>query len=210
MITYKATNTLNGKFYIGSTINFEVRKKSHLKDKSKYPFQNALRLNPEAFEWEIVEDQSDGRELEQALLDTWFGTEMCYNLNPRADSPPVLIGHTHNNGRLLTEEHKEKISAGLTGRPVSEKTRELHSNRQKGELNHNFGKVTPDEVKQKISNSMRGKTRTEEHCSNISASKLGSLNGMSGRRWWNNGTEEKTFKLSPNSPEWTLGRLRKK
>jgi group I intron endonuclease len=210
MITYKATNTSNGKFYIGSTINFEVRKKSHLKDKSNYPFQNALRLNPEAFEWEIVEDESDGRELEQALLDMWFGTEMCYNLSPRADSPPILIGHTHNNGRVLTEEHKEKISAGLIGRPVSEKTRELHSNRQKGELNHNFGKVTPDEVKQKISNSMRGKTRTEEHCSNISASKQGNLNGMSGRKWWNNGTEEKTFKLSPDSPEWSLGRLRKK
>ena len=87
MDTYKGTNTTNGKFYIGSTRNFESRKKQHLKSKKNHPFQNALRNNPEAFEWEVWSDDSDEPILEQALLDIWFGCEQCYNLNPYADRP---------------------------------------------------------------------------------------------------------------------------
>ena len=85
MITYIATNTLNGKFYIGSTrTRLDDRRKSHLKSELNYPFQNALRKNPEAFEWDVFEDDSEDRVLEQALLDTWFGFEQCYNLSSRA------------------------------------------------------------------------------------------------------------------------------
>ena len=87
MITYKSTNTLNGKFYIGSTKDFDKRKKGHLASSLNYPFQNALRQNPGAFEWETVEDDSEEPVLEQALLDMWFGTEMCYNLCPYAFRP---------------------------------------------------------------------------------------------------------------------------
>ena len=95
MFTYKATNTKNGKFYVGSTNNFEMRKKGHLSSRHNYPFQNALRKNPDFFEWEVVEDNSDEPILEQSLLDMWFGTEMCYNLSPFADRPqcdPKVVG----------------------------------------------------------------------------------------------------------------------
>lgn len=88
MDTYKATNTTNGKFYIGSTTNFEKRKREHLRSDKNYPFQNALRKNPDAFEWEVWSDDSDEPILEQALLDMWFGKECCYNLNPSAKHPP--------------------------------------------------------------------------------------------------------------------------
>lgn len=88
MYTYKATNTTNGKFYIGSSTNFEERKKAHLRSKESYPFQNALRKNPDLFEWEVWSDDSDEPILEQALLDMWFGKEYCYNLNPSAKHPP--------------------------------------------------------------------------------------------------------------------------
>jgi hypothetical protein len=104
MDTYKATNTTNGKFYIGSTTNFEKRKQDHLKSPHSYPFQNALRKNPEAFEWEVWSDDSDEPILEQALLDMWFGKECCYNLNPSASRPPSWDGRTGdiwwNNGRI--------------------------------------------------------------------------------------------------------------
>jgi group I intron endonuclease len=102
--TYKATNTLNGKFIIGSTFDFERRKKEHLRSKANYPFQNALRKNPEAFEWEVYEDDSDEPVLEQALLDIWFGCEQCYNLNPYASRPPSWEGKKHK------EESKDKQS----------------------------------------------------------------------------------------------------
>jgi hypothetical protein len=84
MITYLARNTRNGKFYIGSTKDFKKRKKAHLDNKGNFPFHRALRANPEYFEWGTFEDESEGRELEQALLDMFFGTEMCYNLCPSA------------------------------------------------------------------------------------------------------------------------------
>jgi hypothetical protein len=116
MDTYKATNTTNGKFYIGSTTNFNKRKKSHLKSKENYPFQNALRKNPEAFEWEVWSDDCEDSVLEQALLDMWFGCEQCYNLNPSAKHPPrdpdalrrggLTAGPI--NGRLGDKEGKRK------------------------------------------------------------------------------------------------------
>lgn len=95
MDTYKATNTENGRFYIGSTTNFERRKIEHLTCTENYPFQNALRKNPDAFEWEVWSDGSDEPILEQALLDMWFGKECCYNLNPSASRPPSWEGKRH-------------------------------------------------------------------------------------------------------------------
>jgi hypothetical protein len=53
--------------------NFANRKKEHLANKGNFPFHRALRANPDDFEWETFEDQSEGRELEQALLDAFFG-----------------------------------------------------------------------------------------------------------------------------------------
>ena len=88
MDTYRATNTINGKFYIGSSTNFNKRKRNHLNSKENYPFQNALRKNPEAFLWEVWSDDCKEPVLEQALLDMWHGCEQCYNLNPVANRPP--------------------------------------------------------------------------------------------------------------------------
>ena len=85
MDTYKATNTTNGRFYIGSTNNFERRRVEHLNSKRSLPFQNALRKNPDSFEWEVWHDDCEEPVLEQALLDMWYGKECCYNLNPLAD-----------------------------------------------------------------------------------------------------------------------------
>jgi group I intron endonuclease len=89
MYTYKAINTLNGKFYIGSTVNFGKRKAQHLNSKLNLPFQNALRKYPEMFEWEIWQDEYKEPILEQSLLDMWCGKEQCYNINPNADRPSI-------------------------------------------------------------------------------------------------------------------------
>jgi hypothetical protein len=84
MITYIATNTRNGKFYIGSTNNFTDRKKRHSKSKVNYPFQNSLRKDPDKFTWELWSDEYEDPILEQALLDMFFGTGQCYNLSSKA------------------------------------------------------------------------------------------------------------------------------
>ena len=110
METYKATNTKNGKFYIGSTNNFERRKREHLTSKENYPFQNALRKDPGAFEWEVWSDLCGEPVLEQALLDMWFGKECCYNLNPSAQHPPSP------RGRVCSEETRRKKAENATGK----------------------------------------------------------------------------------------------
>ena len=73
-------------------------KKVHLKSKLNYPFQNALRKTPEAFEWEVWSDDSREPILEQALLDMWFGTEQCYNLNPFASRPNPTLENCTKGG----------------------------------------------------------------------------------------------------------------
>lgn len=113
MDTYRATNTTNGKFYIGSSTNFEKRKKEHLSSKENYPFQNALRKNPDAFEWEVWSDDSNEPILEQALLDMWYGKECCYNLNPSAKHPPRNKEASARGGRsAMIRLNKKKDSQG--------------------------------------------------------------------------------------------------
>ena len=133
MITYIATNTRNGRFYIGSTTNFEWRKYCHLNLRRNYPFQNALRKDPDAFVWEVISDDSDEPVLEQALLDMWFGTEQCYNLSPTAGRPPSRAG------RPVSEETRKKISLLHKGRKRSEETKQRLRETKLGEKNPRFG-----------------------------------------------------------------------
>jgi hypothetical protein len=136
MDTYCATNTTNGKFYIGSTTDFERRKYEHLISPKNLPFQNALRNNPEAFEWEVWSDDSDEPILEQALLDMWYGKECCYNLNSQADRVNVEFcrqgGKTQGSKNVVdrlgflspewlgSEEHiKHQSEAGKIGGSIT-------------------------------------------------------------------------------------------
>jgi group I intron endonuclease len=130
MITYIATNTINGKFYIGSTIDFKKRKVNHLTCKVKSHFHHALRKNPEAFVWETNEDNYSEPVFEQALLDMWFGKEQCYNLNPVASRPPSHKGvkrtaeqveksASKRRGAKRTPEQCKRISEGLRGRKLT-------------------------------------------------------------------------------------------
>jgi group I intron endonuclease len=158
MDTYKATNTLNGKFYIGSSNNFERRKNEHLQSKESYPFQNALRKNPDAFEWEVQSDDYDEPILEQALLDMWFGCEQCYNLNQHAEHPPDSTGKIQWKNELTQEQRLcfEKPEGEGWEQGMLQKTKEKYSEAKSGENNPRFGIPHTKEAKKKISEAMSG------------------------------------------------------
>lgn len=66
---YKATNTLNGKVYIGKTNNFEERKKHHERcyEKDDCSFHRAIqKYGKENFEWKII-DSTDSYNMSSVL-----------------------------------------------------------------------------------------------------------------------------------------------
>ena len=143
MNTYRATNTLNGKFYIGSTKDFEYRKAQHLNSKADYPFQSDLRKNPEAFVWEIYTDDLDTNEHEVRLLKEFFFDPRCYNLNPSAERPPSPKGKIRWKNELTQKEKRcfEKPKGKGWEKGVLQKTRKKISVANSGEKHPMYGRT---------------------------------------------------------------------
>jgi len=223
MQTYIATNTRTGKFYIGSTVNFEQRKWQHHKHASELPFHRALRKNPDEFEWEVFDDDSEGRELEQALLDMFFGKEMCYNLNANADA--VNWNPSGSFWICKGQEEKwcrdgEKIPEGWKrgrGWNPSEEAREIWRQRATGWRHPNQlsntgrkwaknsegteerylkpgEKIPPGWQQGRLSRPTSEKTREK-----LSVK-------MKGRKWWHQDTGETTLSEECPGENWKQGR----
>jgi len=142
MDTYRATNTLNGNFYIGSTKDFEYRKYQHLRSKETYPFQIDLRKNPEAFVWEVYTDNLDTNEHEVRLLREFYFDVKCYNLNPCAERPPSAKGKTWWKNELIQKQKRcfEKPEGGGWEPGRLQKTNKKISVAQSGENHPHYGK----------------------------------------------------------------------
>ena len=227
MDTYRATNTTNGKFYIGSTKDFERRKKGHLRSKENYPFQNALRSDPEAFEWEVWSDDSDEPLLEQALLDMWFGCEQCYNLNPKASRPPLLTGEKNPRFGLNPEQNP------LFGKKwwvTEDGSKEIFCLKKPGENFKEGRKKATAQTKTKMSKSAMGivwwvnpdgvmvkrreqpgpewvNAMNEESRKSYSRANKGTKNPSFGKKWWVNCRNEKKYQSLSPGPEWQNGRV---
>jgi len=194
MITYIATNTINGKFYIGSTTNFERRKDEHIKSKDNYPFQNSLRKNPSLFEWEVYEDTYDEPILEKSLLDMWWSKSQCYNINQYASRPPDPTGRKVKSGT------REKISKKLKGRKTSEKQKHAVSKSNKTR------KISEETLKKKSDavsgndNPFYGKKHSVQTLQKFSEQRKG-------KKWWyNNTTNETCMSKECPSEGWVPGR----
>lgn len=79
-----------------------------------------------------------------------------------------LIGNTRTKGRVLSKEHREKISAANKGRIVTEETR-------KKLVKANTGKTLSEETRKKLSLINTGKTLSEETKKKISESEIGHI-----------------------------------
>ena len=123
----------------------------------------------------------------------------------------------HKKGKVLTEEHRRKLSESQKGRVFSAEHRKKLSESQKGHLvsdetrkklsEANKGKVLTEEHKRKMSESLKGHLVSDETRRKLSEANKGKPNkGLVGKGWWNNGTRNIRSKTHPGDG-WARGMM---
>jgi group I intron endonuclease len=142
---YCIENILDGKKYIGKSINMDSRWKDHrwLLKNNKHGndyLQNSYNIHGEEnFKFWIVQEIDNNNSEVLILMETYW--IVYYNSH-------IQFGRGYN----LTFGQE-----GINGCVYSEQTRQKMSKSQSGENNPNFGKTTSDETKSKISKSLMGR-----------------------------------------------------
>lgn len=182
MITgiYKITNNINGKIYIGQSIDIEHRWNEHQKAKTNFYLHNAIRkYGIENFDFEIIEECEEhllnSREI--FWIDYYDSYNNGYNLTTGGEG---TRGHkmSDEGKKILSKSHRGKSSPNK-GVPHTNETKKKISDRCKGRIPWNKGKkneykLAPhsEEIKKKISDSNKGKKHnlTEEGRKRLSIS----------------------------------------
>ena len=180
-IIYKVTNKINGKCYIGQTMQaFAQRKGEHLRTafsekniRYNCHFYRAIRkYGKEAFEWKIlakglpIECLNDA---ESEMVKQYDSFSNGYNshsgggngrLVSKETARKISIankGNRVNLGRRASEETKKKLSLAGLGRKMSEEFKKKLSDRTKGEKNPMYGKHPSEETRARLSKRSAGK-----------------------------------------------------
>lgn len=182
---YKIENLVNGKVYIGQSIDIEYRWRTH-KMKTEC-FSNTHLLNAmrkyglENFSFEILETlPTDDPEMltlrEQYYMDVYdsLNPDRGYNLKEAGSSGRFTeeglrrLRESHL-GKTATEETKRKMSEARTGHKTSEETRQKISEALTGRIQWS------DEDKQRMSETRKGRTHTEETRQKMSKTRKGHI-----------------------------------
>lgn len=157
---YKIKNLLNGKVYIGQSVNISARFSQHKYDTKKdfnYPLHNAIRkYGIENFEFNVIEhvhDTSKLDEIEQYWIKYYKSNNKEYGYNLRIDG-------VSNRGLKRSDEAKRKISVKAKEMWENPEIRNYLSNCRKGRkcseneiINMSkrmLGHIVSDETKKKI------------------------------------------------------------
>lgn len=181
---YCYINRVNGKIYIGQTIDFKNRHRTHVQQSSsKYPIDQAFnKYGSENFDAYILAenvptiDELNKIEMEYIQsLNTLIQNGKGYNMrNGGNNSTLSEISKAKlsasKKGRTLTEEHKAKISKATKG----EKNPMYGT---VGELSPNYGRKHKEETKQKIREANLGKVVTDKTRQKLSESRMGKYKG---------------------------------
>lgn len=152
---YEIINQINGKRYIGQSVNIILRWKDHTKDLNKNESRCTLlqrawnKYGADNFVFNILEEcpESDLDYFEKYYISLYDTVNNGYN-----------IENGGNAQKHLSEETKKKLSDSHKGKTVSDETRRKMSESQKGDKNPMFGKHHTEETKKKISENNKGKT----------------------------------------------------
>lgn len=185
---YRITNTVSGKFYIGSAVNIDARWRSHRHKLAKGTHHSSHLQNSynkhglSSFVFEVVEVVCDKTQListEQRWID-----DLCpvFNMSPTAGSP-LGVKHTPETcakmsasrmGRKHSAEHIAKRVAKIIGCKHPPKTPEQLARMADAQR----GKKHTDEHKAKISRALKGRAKgpmSDEHKAKVSAAKKGTV-----------------------------------
>lgn len=195
-IIYKYTNKINGKIYIGQTVNEKARIQQHKYfysslEKNKKGFHGAIKkYGWESFEYKVLFRIHCNNE--QDLINTLNSKEIIsikyfnsykfgYNMTRGGDGclgvkvteetklKQSLARRGENNamyGKHHTEETRKRLSEKHKGKIISKETREKISKFQKG-------KVISKETLLKRSKALKGRIFSEEHKKKISQRRKG-------------------------------------
>lgn len=182
--TYKITNKLNGRTYVGSTKCFQVRWTQHVKALENHSHSNRFLLadykkcGHNSFVFEVIQVIAGTKEerlaAEQILLNSYFDNGLsCYNLRINANSregskaknPEEAFKRASESAKKKWQnpEYRKKIPHGLNksktmpfkGIPRSE---EVKKKIRETKLGH----TTSEETKRKIALRARENMRTED------------------------------------------------
>ena len=210
---YKINNTINGKAYIGISINEpeKGRIRLHLSGHGNRILSRAVKkYGRDAFIYEILEENVFPEllsDLEVHYIST-YNTVVPngYNLTYGGERAQIASEETkqklseakkgenhHFYGKSLTFEHRRKIGEASKGRRQSVETKQKLSEAKKGNQNA-LGYKHSEEARRKISESKKGKPswhkgkkRSVEARRKISEAKKGEKSPNFGKPAWNKG-----------------------
>ena len=165
---YKITNTVNGKCYIGISVNEpeKDRIQKHLSGKGNRIIASAVKkYGRDAFTYEVLE----ANVFDELLPDL----EVAYiaKLN-------TIVPHGYNRTHggdgsgSPSEQTRQRISASLKGRPLPAETRRKIGLAFKGKKR----KPRPAKTRRKLSEALKGRKRpqrSEEHCRRLAEANRG-------------------------------------
>lgn len=168
---YYIKNTVNGKLYVGSSVNMRNRWRRHRSDLRWGRHNNPKLLSAwnkygeAAFEFGVLEYVTVAESLRVREEHFRVTLNAAYNcLSALAGGVGGRVSRT--TGRTLTAEHRARISAGITGHTVSDETR-----RKIGEASRQRRHTAA--TRARLSEAGRDRTQSEETRAKIRAACLG-------------------------------------
>ncbi len=151
-VIYMLLNKVNGKVYIGQSINFKKRMSAYraLNCNSQPYIYNAIKKHSwDAFD-KIVLDTCYTDKFELTILEQFY-MDKFNSLDPDCGYNDKEAGI---RGRH-SEKSKKIMSVAQRGRTFSEETKRKWSETRKGAGSYNFGKTFSEETKRKMSQAQR-------------------------------------------------------
>lgn len=167
---YIHTNKINGKKYIGQTINGEAPNKRWLNGKGyincTYFYKAIQKYGWDNFEHEVIASnltQEEANHFEELLIEKFetINPDKGYNLksggenNKLSEATKRKIGDS-NKGKIISDEQKKRISEAQTGRHLTQEHKTIIANANKG-------KILSNETKLKIGQSAIGRNIGRKH-----------------------------------------------